>query len=45
MTRVSNPDLTLIHFSDGSVYVDPNQGNEFQDIYEQVCYLLDTNNQ
>ncbi|KAK9749073.1 hypothetical protein RND81_02G100500 [Saponaria officinalis] len=34
--NTSDPDSTRMHFGDGSVYVDPNPGHEFQDIYEQI---------
>ncbi|KAK9749074.1 hypothetical protein RND81_02G100600 [Saponaria officinalis] len=34
--NTSDPDSTRIHFGDGSVYVDPNPGHEFQDIFEQI---------
>ncbi|KAL9245200.1 hypothetical protein vseg_018878 [Gypsophila vaccaria] len=32
----SDPDSTRINFGDESVYVDPNPGHEYQDIYEQI---------
>lgn len=36
----SDPNSARINFGDGSVYVDPNPGHSYQDIYEQVIYYF-----
>lgn len=38
--NTSDPNSARVKFGDGSVFVDPNPGHSYQDIYEQVLSLL-----